>query len=67
MLLDFRCRDSTRTAKVQQPIPASQMLVIGILLVIILTGFRLRLLYAERPYFHPDEYVSIVDKRISQE
>ncbi|MEJ2557230.1 MAG: hypothetical protein P8186_13560 [Anaerolineae bacterium] len=51
----------------QQPILAPQILVIAILLVIFLAGFRLRLLYAERPYFHPDEYVSIVDKRISQE
>jgi 4-amino-4-deoxy-L-arabinose transferase-like glycosyltransferase len=67
MLLNFRCRDSTRTAKVQQPIPASQMLVIGILLVIILAGFRLRLLYAERPYFHPDEYVSMLAAKMVAE
>lgn len=67
MLLSFRRRNPTRIAKAEKPLLASQILVIGILLVIILAGFRFRLLYAERPYFHPDEYVSMLAAKMVAE
>jgi 4-amino-4-deoxy-L-arabinose transferase-like glycosyltransferase len=39
---------------------AKQILLIGAVLALIWVGFWLRLLYVERPYYHPDEYVSML-------
>ncbi len=40
--------------------PATRLVLVGIVLALIGLGFLLRVLFAERPFFHPDEYVSMV-------
>ena len=40
-----------------QFIPSQSVIVIGTLLMLIWAGFWFRLLYVQRPYFHPDEYL----------
>lgn len=50
-----------------QFLPCQSIVVIGILLILIWAGFWFRLLYVQRPYFHPDEYVSMLTARMVAE
>ena len=39
---------------------AARLAFVGVIFALIGAGFLLRVLYTQRPYFHPDEYISIV-------
>jgi hypothetical protein len=46
---------------------ATRLVFVGAIFALIGVGFLLRVLYTQRPYFHPDEYISMVVAKIVAE
>ena len=46
---------------------ATRLVLVSLIFILIGEGFLLRVLYTERPYFHPDEYISMFAAKIVAE
>jgi hypothetical protein len=65
---DIKSKGFTQVDKTEsQLLPSQSFVVVGILLILIWAGFWFRLQYVERPYFHPDEYVSMLTAKMVAE